>query len=467
MSRPLYDTLIAYSKTKKPFHMPGHKFGRYGNLQEIPYHFLDATEASGLDNLYEAEGIIKEAMDQMALFYGAKDTLFLTNGSTAGILASILAVCKPGDKLLVARNCHHSVWSGLVLADVTPIYIGPEYDGISGVITHMSPDTVREALMRYPEVKGALIVSPTYEGVISPIQAISEVLHAQDKVLIVDEAHGAHFPIHEVFPTSSIQLGADLVIQSMHKTLPNLTQSGLLHRCSERITTEELIRALKMVQTSSPSYMMMAMMDYVREDLMVHKEQISRDYVEPLLETREALKSLRYLKLLELDQEFDRSKIVILTQSTDISGYQLAEQLEEQYKIVVESALENLVILMTTVADTKESLRELVEALEAIDSTLNPRVSVAHEDQYISGEIILGQPLRELHFGDKEWVELTLSKDRILTKNVMLYPPGIPIACMGEVMSPRLIEQIKQHNMRLLGIKIETNQIYVEVRKIK
>ncbi|MGL6173033.1 MAG: aminotransferase class I/II-fold pyridoxal phosphate-dependent enzyme [Cellulosilyticaceae bacterium] len=467
MSRPLYDGLRTYSKTKKPFHMPGHKFGRYGDLDQIPYHCLDATEASGLDNLYEADGIIREAMVQMADFCGATDTLFLTNGSTAGILTSILAVCQPGDQLLIARNCHHSVWSGMILAGVIPIYISPERDMQSGVITHMSTQTIKQALDRYPCVKGALIVSPTYEGMTSPIQEIGEVLHQYNKILIVDEAHGAHFPINEVFPKSSTQLGADLVIQSMHKTLPNLTQSGLLHRCSERVTMEQLVNALKMVQTSSPSYMIMAMMDYVRADLIINRERIDKDYVKPLLEARDELKQLRYLKLLECDQETDVSKIVILTQGADIDGYTLAQRLEASYEIVVESALEELVILMTTVADSKESLAELVQALLKIDATLGVPLVKPEMTAYISGEIILGQDIRAVHFDQKEWIELSLSEGRTLTKNIMLYPPGIPIACIGEEITLELIKRIRKQQNKLLGIQIEAKRIDIEVRKIK
>lgn len=467
MSRPLYDTLIAYSEKKKPFHMPGHKFGRYGGLDKIPYHCLDATEASGLDNLYEAEGIIREAMEKMAVFYGAVETLFLTNGSTSGILASILAVCKPGDQLLVARNCHHSVWSGLILAGITPIYMNPEYDEHTGIVTHIAVDTVKEAIRCYPQIRGALIVSPTYEGVTSPIKEISKVLHKEGKLLIVDEAHGAHFPIHQVFPQSSTQLGADLVIQSMHKTLPNLTQSALLHRCSDQVTTQALISALRMIQTSSPSYMMMAMMDYVRADLIQNKEQIEEDYIQPLIKARETLKALEYLKLFECAQEGDISKIVILTHHTTIDGYTLAACLEKNYDIVVESALENLVILMTTVADDKSHLEELVQALFAIDGTLSRTLTTEKESIGISGEIVLGKNLREIHFADKEWVELGLSEGMSLARNIMLYPPGIPIACIGEVISTQMRSCIQKHKDKLQGIQIEANQIYVEVRKIK
>ncbi|MBS5800788.1 MAG: aminotransferase class I/II-fold pyridoxal phosphate-dependent enzyme, partial [Clostridiales bacterium] len=253
MKTPLYNALIEYSKHKKPFHMPGHKLGTFGDMKQLDFTALDVTEANGLDNLYEAEGIIKEAMQEMSRFYGAQSTTFLTNGSTAGILASLMTICKPGDKVLIARNCHHSVWHALILIGAVPIYIQPEYNEDFGLMGVIAKETISQALDLYPEVKGAIIVSPTYEGIVSDVKGIAEVLHEQDKVLIVDEAHGAHFVVNEAFPESSVLQGADLVIQSMHKTLPTLTQSALLHRGTNKINEDELIKNLRLVQTSSPS----------------------------------------------------------------------------------------------------------------------------------------------------------------------------------------------------------------------
>lgn len=448
--------------------MPGHKFGRYGDLSQLNLSLMDATEASDLDNLYEAEGVIKDALEEMASFYGALDTLFLTNGSTAGILASILAVCKPGDQLLVARNCHHSVWSGLTLAGVVPVYIAPEYDAKEGIIKEMSPKTVGQALKLYPNVKGALIVSPTYEGITSDIKAISDVLHEQDKVLIVDEAHGAHFPIHDVFPQSSILLGADLVIQSMHKTLPTLTQSGLLHRGSERITHSQLISALKMVQTSSPSYVMMGLMDYMRDYLKKHQEEITELYIQPLLKTRKQLSQLQYLKLFKQRVHDDVSKIVILTEGCSIDGYGLAKRLEEEYSIVVESALPHMILLMTTVADDKETLSKLVQALMDIDGTLTKvREQSLQLNSTISGEIILGHEPRSIHFGDKEWIEISLSTGNIAARNIMLYPPGIPVVCIGEEISEEAVAIVRNQADKMLGTKIIDDKIYVEISRLK
>ena len=235
MNAPLYNEIIKYKNRMTSFHMPGHKFGQILNMKDIPLLDLDVTEVPGLDNLYEADGIIFDAQKQMAKKYGAKDTIFVTNGSTAGITASILTVCSPGDSLIVARNCHHSVWNALILGGIRPIYINPAYHKEHNILGGICPLELDETLQKHPEAKGLILVSPTYEGLVSDIKAIAKVVDDHKKLLIVDEAHGAHFVWHDSFPESALIQGADLVIQSMHKTLPALTQSALLHIGSHKL----------------------------------------------------------------------------------------------------------------------------------------------------------------------------------------------------------------------------------------
>lgn len=465
MKAPLYNKLIQYSSKKYPFHMPGHKFGRFGNLEQIKLHLLDATEANGLDNLYEAEEVIKEAMELMADFYAVKETIFLTNGSTAGILASILSICKPGEKILVARNCHHSVWSALVLSGAIPIYVSPTYRDKQGIIGEIRTEEIKRALEKYPEVKGAIIVSPTYEGIVSDIQGIADTLHKKDKILVVDEAHGAHFEVSNYFPKSSSKQGADLVIHSMHKTLPTLTQSALLHICSDRVSKEQVISSLKMVQTSSPSYIMMSVMDYMRGYIEENRNNIESQYIKPLIQTRKDLQSLKYLSLLDEDMNrYDISKIIILTQGANINGYELAQQLEEKYDIGVEAAQNNFIILMSTIADGIQNLAYLKKALMEIDrSLMTGRIGLQIYKQMIE-ECKQGKAPREIYFKDKEWKLIDECINRTCSKNIMLYPPGIPLVCIGEQITEAHIQIIKQAKEQLQGIKIENNQIHVYIK---
>lgn len=478
MNTPLYSALMAYSKQKKPFHMPGHKLGTFGEMKRIDLTALDVTEANGLDNLYEAEGIIQEAMQAMSRFYGSQSTLFLTNGSTAGILASLMSVCKPGDQILIARNCHHSVWHALILIGAMPIYIQPEYDEAFGVMGAISPQTVQQALLRYPDVKGAVVVSPTYEGIVSEIKEIAQVLHEQGKVLIVDEAHGAHFVVNENFPQSSIGQGADLVIQSMHKTLPTLTQSALLHRGTSAIEEEDLIQHLRLIQTSSPSYVMMGLMDYIRGFIEENKLEIQKHYIDPLKRMRQNLSNMKKLKLLDLPQVcYDQSKIVILTQGSGIDGYTLGQYLETDYAIVAEAMLPHLVILMTTVADNQSTLSELEKALKEIDDTLVKKaqgedleVPYAYIMQSILKEVEpIQKPemsLREVYYKKAEWALAELCIGRICAQPIMLYPPGIPIIGLGECIKEIHIDLIKQYAQHLKGLKDRDGQMHCKVLDI-
>nr|WP_307993211.1 aminotransferase class V-fold PLP-dependent enzyme [uncultured Niameybacter sp.] len=474
---PLYTVLMEYSKSKKPFHMPGHKLGTFGNMKEMDFTALDVTEANGLDNLYEAEGIILDAMKEMSRFYGANQTIFLTNGSTAGILASLMTLCKPGDEVLIARNCHHSVWHALVLIGAIPIYIQPEYDDNLGLMTVMRADRVREAIKLYPNVKGAIIVSPTYEGIVSDIEGIARVLHEARKCLIVDEAHGAHFAVNNVFPKSSVGLGADIVIQSMHKTMPTLTQSGLLHLGTDFVSYDKLVKSLRMTQTSSPSYAMMATMDYMRAYVETHLVEIEAQYVKPLQEMRMRLRNMKKLYLLELSYEaYDISKIIIFTHRSRIDGYTLGQYLEEYYGIVAEATLPHYIILMTTIADNKVTLSGLEEALTTIDKALeldniegliyNPKETLTDKGQ--SADLYCSQltqvmnellPIhkgiytpREVYYGESKWLPLEYCLGKVAAESIMFYPPGIPILYMGEVFQEKHIELIKKHADKLKGI---------------
>jgi arginine decarboxylase len=471
MKTPLYSALTKYSREKIPFHMPGHKFGRLDCLEELNLFGLDATEASGLDNLYASEGIIKEAMELMAEYYGADNTLFLTNGSTAGILASLLALCKEGDKILVARNAHYSAWHGLILSGAVPIYIEPEWIEEAGVIGKIIPQTVEIALQAHPDCKGAIIVSPTYEGIVSDVEEIAKILHAQGKALIVDEAHGAHFVCNEAFPTSATRQGADVVIHSMHKTLPTLTQSGLLHWQGSLITQEKLIKSLQMVQTSSPSYAMMGLMDYVRGHLIENKEQIANDYIAPLKTFRQKMRQLKVLCLFELSYDegpydfYDPGKVIVLTKGI-LTGAQLAQMLEEEYEIVVEAALPHYIILMTSLVDTQKELEYLEKALIAIDLKLSHQEMYApiHSQLYqeaFKETIPLVKSPREVYFSDTEKVSIEKANQRVLAKNIMLYPPGIPLFMMGQRLRENEIETIKKYKEQLLGLEEEKNSILV------
>lgn len=471
MNTPLYNELVKYSDNINSFHMPGHKSTNLFNINQIPFWALDVTEVPGLDNLYEANGVIQEAQKLIAKRYGAKESIFLTNGSTAGIIASILTICNPGDTLIIARNCHHSVWNALILGGIRPVYINPNYCNDHGIIAGICPKELEQLMVDYPEAKGVILVSPTYEGLVSDIGRISKIIHEYNKILIVDEAHGAHFPWHQDFPKSAISQGADIVIQSMHKTLPAITQSALIHTCSHRVDTYILTQRLQMIQTSSPSYVMMGIMDYIREQ-MENQKDLWNNYINNLITIRKKLSQLQNLYMIpesicgDLNIfDIDKSKFVILTNATNITGIDLGNMLRKEYNIQVEVEAPNYIIAMSTIADTMDDLNLLCNALFEIDNRLegNSRYLVSYKQFYLeSKKEVLP---RDIFFGKQWTTPLDQCIGEISATNIMLYPPGIPLICIGEVFTKEIIDYIKDVVDGVLGIIKEKDKISVLIWK--
>ena len=250
----LYRKLKEYANTGYyPFHMPGHKRNTALIGSELPYE-LDITEIDGFDDLHHSEGILKELQEYAACVYHAEETHYLVNGSTVGLLSAVMGSTNSGDCILMARNCHKSVYNAVFMNQLHPIYIYPENGAIN-------PGEVKRILEENPNVKSVVITSPTYEGVVSDVERIAGIVHEKGIPLIMDEAHGAHFGFHPYFPKNSNTLGADIVIHSLHKTLPSLTQTALLHMNGELANRTDIREYVHMLQSSSPSYILMAGID--------------------------------------------------------------------------------------------------------------------------------------------------------------------------------------------------------------
>ena len=306
----IYEKLKAYSDSDYyGFHMPGHKRKMHMSWDADPYS-VDITEIEGFDDLHHAEGILKEAQERAARVYHADETHFLVNGSTVGILSAIAGVTNKGDQILVARNCHKSVYHAIYMNELRPVYIYPEFDSKLQLNIEISAEDVRRALNQYPQIRAVMIVSPTYDGVVSDVAEIAKAAHEKGLPLIVDEAHGAHFGFHPYFPENANQKGADIVIHSVHKTLPAFTQTALLHMNGNLVNREKVRRYLHMLQSSSPSYILMAGIDQCMEMLEYHREEVFAPYVERLKKCREELEKCKNIRLLETEH-FDKSKLVL------------------------------------------------------------------------------------------------------------------------------------------------------------
>lgn len=363
----LEDKLLEYSKSDfYPFHMPGHK--RMSEPWEMgsPYG-VDITEIDGFDNLHDAEGIILEEERWAAQQYGALESLFSVNGSTACLLSAVSAAVSRGGKILMGRNCHKAVYHAVYLRGLEAVYLHPPVDKYQ-VSLGIRPEDVEQALLEDAEIEAVLIVSPTYEGIVSDVKAIADIAHKYGKTLIVDEAHGAHFGMHPYFPQSAVRLGADVVIQSLHKTLPSMTQTAIVHRCSERIPSRMLHRFMRIYQSSSPSYVLMGSITSCLHEVFGKREQMFHDYAKILQKYRERLKNLKNFTLLDREGA-DPSKLVFLPEKEKIAmtGNELYHILLERFHLQLEMALPNLALAMTSVGDSEEGLERLCRAMEELD----------------------------------------------------------------------------------------------------
>lgn len=367
----LWERLEDYAgKDFYPYHMPGHKRRSWGRLPEEIYG-IDITEIDGFDNLHQPEGILRDLQREAARLYGAEESFYLVNGSSCGILSAVSCAVPFGGHILMARNCHRSAYHAAYLRKLTMHYVYPpfldEYDVFDGV----EPGQVQEALEQDGEIDAVLIVSPTYEGRIADVAGIARAVHQRGIPLIVDEAHGAHLGLAEGFASNSCQLGADLVIHSVHKTLPALTQTALLHVNGDRIDRKRLRRFLRIYQSSSPSYLLMAGIDnalqYAKEDNDAFKRFKER-YESMVRNLADSCRCLRFLSVEEGKQ--DVGKLLISVKRCSLTGRQLYDILLQKYHLQLEMASVSFVLAMFTVNDGEEAYRRMTQALTEIDGSL-------------------------------------------------------------------------------------------------
>ena len=378
----LYKELENYGKSDfYPFHMPGHKRNKACVEGDFPIE-RDITEIDGFDDLHYSEGILLEAQNALSRMYGTRKSFFSVNGSTAGLLAAISASVKKGGQILVARNCHKAVYHAIYLRELVPTYIYPQSDNDLGINGSISVSRVERCLEENPKIEAVLITSPTYDGVVSDVRKIAETAHRHGIPLIVDEAHGAHFRFSNYFPVSAADLGADVVIQSFHKTLPAMTQTAVLHLCSDRVSEKLLHRFLGIYQTSSPSYILMSSLDACVAKLEKESGRLFGEFTENLETARRQLGKCKYIRLVPAPGEkfqeeddtagteafdYDRSKLILSTLHSSLNGPGLAKRLRENYHLEVEMTTENYVLALAAVGDTREGFQRLCKAIEEID----------------------------------------------------------------------------------------------------
>jgi len=449
MPAPLIDKLIELNNSNPvSFHMPGHKRKK----KYIPYDLLsfDFTEIEGLDNLCNPKGIIRESQRLCAELFGADSSFYLVNGSTSGLLAAVTALCGPEDKILMARNCHKSVYNAVILSGTVPVYIYPEitFFGAAGTI---SPSSVKEALDKNNDIKAAVVTNPTYEGLCSDILAISNILHEKNIPLIVDEAHGAHFNFSDKFPQTALSLGADIVIQSFHKTLPALTQTAVLHLKSKIVDKNRLAYAVSMYTSSSPSYIFMALLDNCQNILSRKADELFENYTGYL---EKFYSNTRNLKNIYIPSKFDIlrktsafdadfGKIICLINNKSV--FNVENYLKKYYNIIVEMKGLNYLLFMTSFCDEQKDFETLENAIKQIDSCLSLKFPIPENiNKSPVYPICAISPLKAFHAEYKK-IPFEKSAGFILAEFLTPYPPGIPVAVPGEIITSEIIELVLKY----------------------
>lgn len=489
-----------------PMHMPGAKrnkelielyMGDMGN----PYE-KDITEINGFDNMHNAETIIKDAFDEAAELYGADESWYLVNGSTAGNMSAICGVTHKNDVVIMARNCHISVYNAVILNELNPVYIYPEYDEEYGYYKGITLKEIKFIVDKYSsdhdrnDIKAVILTSPTYEGNVSDIKSIAEYLHQYNIPLIVDEAHGAHFNFSESFPQSAVKSGADVVINSVHKTLPSLTQTAIMHINYGIVDVERIRRYWNIYQSTSPSYILMSSIARSLSIVKNDGDKLFAEYVDKLTILRNGLSELKHIRLINTD---DISKIVL--------GYKDAKWLYDtlfyKYKIQLEMSSIKYVIAMTSIFDSQEYYDRFLAALKEIDEEIDESISKYDREDILNSKVDkdLDNRFNSIHNGEADnrlnyssinnqdnsnkinvadfrdeqaltiaqafnrrdlsgCDEIQMNNEKIYGKisgeSVYVYPPGIPILCPGEVITRKIIailEAAGEAGLEVVGVK--------------
>ncbi len=469
VQKGLFERLAQYRETDfYPYHMPGHKRKRLGALPE-ELTGIDITEIDGFDNLHQAKGILLDLQREASRMYGADETFYLINGSTGGILSAVSAAVPEGGHLLMARGCHRSAYHAAYLRRLKTSYlIPPPVEGFE-FYEAVNAEEVEQALKADPDIGAVLIVSPTYEGRIADVRAIVKTVHRYGIPLIVDEAHGAHLGFAPRFAEGSCTCGADLVIHSVHKTLPALTQTALLHVNGDLIDRDRLRRFLHIYQSSSPSYVLMAgigdALDIVADRGRERFERF-RILYDRLINHLKECKNLRFIPVRDVEQgRQDVGKLVIAAKNLSVPGKWIYDTLREKYHLQCEMAAGGYCLAMFTIADEEDAYCRMEQALLEMDRELSKERPGKAAEVFLPPPVVVCS-LAEAWDGGWEIAELSYAVGHPSADFVNLYPPGCPILAPGELVTEeicRLLGEYHARKLTLQGVVLEQEKLYLKI----
>ncbi|ULT57107.1 aminotransferase class I/II-fold pyridoxal phosphate-dependent enzyme [Neobacillus drentensis] len=447
---PLYNALKRHiSNNPVSFHVPGHKFGEIAAYKQDEIFKgivkIDATELTGLDDLHSPEGPIKEAEELLAELYGSKKSYFLVNGSTVGNLAMIMAVCREDSTVLVQRNCHKSVLNALKLAKVRPVFLEPEIDQDWKVAAGISTKTVQQAINQYPDAKALILTYPNYYGMVDELKGIIELAHLHQIPVLVDEAHGPHFIIGDPFPPSALQLGADVVVHSAHKTLPAMTMGSFLHVNGNLVNLTRIEEYLGIFQSSSPSYPIMASLDISRYYLAGYQPEDVDFLLFEIQSFKEALAKIESIKVLTYPMnEGDPLKITIQSKS-NLTGFEVQKKFEANGIYTELADPYNVLFILPLLK--KGQVYPLSETAAKIKSVLagmpfnDLKEEIPTGNERISELAIRYSEMEKLNVTE---VKIERALGLVSADTIIPYPPGIPLLMKGERITSGKIGQLNR-----------------------
>ncbi|MBS4215086.1 MULTISPECIES: aminotransferase class I/II-fold pyridoxal phosphate-dependent enzyme [Neobacillus] len=446
---PLFTALKKHAE-KNPiqFHIPGHKKGN-GMDPEFREFIgenalsIDLINIGPLDDLHLPKGIIKQSQELAAKAFGADYTFFSVQGTSGAIMAMIMSVCAPGDKILVPRNVHKSIMSAIVFSGAVPIFIHPEVDSKFGVSHGITPDSIESALVLHPDTKAVLVINPTYYGISGDLRRIVNIAHSRNIPVLVDEAHGAHIHFHKELPLSAMEAGADMAATSVHKLGSSLTQSSILNLRGKLVSPKRVQSVLSMLTTTSTSYLLLASLDVARKSLATEGQALLEGTIRKAEETRSKINEIPHLycmghEILESSAAvaMDPTKLLISVKELGITGYDVEKWLRNRFNIEVElSDLYNILCIVTP-GDTQEDLNTLIKALTVLSQEYKVQADMNINSSVLLPEIpSLALTPRDAYYAETEVIPFEQSVGRIIAEFVMVYPPGIPIFIPGEIIT--------------------------------
>jgi arginine/lysine/ornithine decarboxylase len=457
---PLFDAIRDYINLKPAyFRIPGHRFERginqrWKDVVGDEIFKFDLTETPLVDDLHNPEGAIKQAQELAREVFKADRSYFLVNGTTCGNEAMVMTTAFAGQKVAIPRNAHKSALMGLIIGGAEPVYIKPELSEEWGIQGGITPGDVESMFLEHPDCKGVMVVSPTYYGICSDLRGIAEVCHRNNAILMVDEAHGAHMYFSDQLPDGALVQGADMCAQSIHKVTGSLTQSSMLHVCSKLVDIDRLEATLHIVQSTSPSYLLMTSLDMARHDLAMHGEDMIRNAVELSNFARKSINEIEGMICVDDSiigtagvKELDTTRLIISARKLGITGFELKSMLFEEYNVDVELSDYINVLAIVTFANTIEEMERLVAALAEI-------AKKHASGREIFNEIFLPEipqrvlTPREAFFSLKKDIPWKDAKGKIAGEMIAPYPPGIPVIYQGEIVTDLVWNYIENYRVR-------------------